>query len=324
MCTAMTLFAGEHYFGRNLDLEYSYHEQVVITPRRYPFCFRTMGRMDTHYAMIGMAYVADDYPLYYDAVNEKGLAMAGLNFPGNACYHPYAAGKDNIAPFELIPYILGKCADLSEARELFGRISLVNLDYSKELPLTPLHFMAADAAGSLTIEPTAEGLMVYENPVGVLTNNPVFPMQLLHLANYRHLTAGEGHDTFAPILTLPPYSRGMGALGMPGDWSSQSRFVRAAFLRGNSRCAHGERAGISQFFRILDGVAMVRGSVLVEGGKEEITVYSSCCNTQKGIYYYTTYTNRAITAVDLYGVNLDASTLSAYDLIKEERITKQN
>ena len=117
MCTAITYQTKDHYFGRNLDLDYVYQETVTITPRRYPLRFRQMGTLDRHYAMIGMACVMEDYPLYYDAVNEKGLGIAGLNFVGNAHYHPPMEGKENITQFDLIPRILGTCATVKEARQ---------------------------------------------------------------------------------------------------------------------------------------------------------------------------------------------------------------
>ena len=88
MCTAAVYQTKDHYFGRNLDLEYSYQESITIAPRNYPFSFRKLPEMKTHYAIIGMAYVLEGYPLYYDATNEKGLSMAGLNFPGSAAYSP--------------------------------------------------------------------------------------------------------------------------------------------------------------------------------------------------------------------------------------------
>lgn len=110
MCTAVTYKTGDFYFGRTLDYDFSYVEEVTITPRRYPFHFGSMGTVDTHYAIIGMAYVLDGYPLYYDAVNEKGLGIAGLNFVGNAYYGDKIPGKDNIAQFELIPWIFSQCS----------------------------------------------------------------------------------------------------------------------------------------------------------------------------------------------------------------------
>ena len=144
MCTAVSFLTEHHYFGRNLDLEFSYNETVTVTPRNYPFRFRRMGDRPTHFAMIGMAYVADGYPLYYDAVNEKGLCMAGLNFPGNAVYLPEAEGKDNVAPFEFIPWVLGQCATVAEAKALLAGINLAAINFSDQLPASPLHWIISD------------------------------------------------------------------------------------------------------------------------------------------------------------------------------------
>ena len=118
MCTAISFNAKDNYFGRNLDLEYSYSETVTITPRNYIFKFRRVKELETHYAMIGMAYVSDGYPLYYEATNEKGLSMAGLNFPGNAYFKECEGNMDNVAPFELIPWVLWQCDSVTQAKRL--------------------------------------------------------------------------------------------------------------------------------------------------------------------------------------------------------------
>ncbi|MBE6752941.1 MAG: choloylglycine hydrolase family protein [Ruminococcaceae bacterium] len=327
MCTAVTYKTKDHYFGRNLDLEYSYEETVTVTPRNYVFRFRRMGEMASHFAMIGMAYVADGYPLYYDATNEKGLSIAGLNFPGNADYKPYCEGKDNVTPFELVPWLLGQCATVSEAKKLLERINLLNEDFSAQLPLSPLHWIISDRECSITLESVKSGIKIYDNPVGVLTNNPTFDYHLLNLSNYMSLSNSDPHNTFAgenSSLKLEIYSRGMGALGLPGDASSMSRFVRAAFCKLNSVSENSETESVSQFFHILKSVEMQRGCVLLEGGHYEITVYSSCCNTDRGIYYYTTYDNSGICAVDMHREDLQGSALRSYPLKKEQMIEYHN
>ena len=324
MCTAVTYKTKDHYFGRNLDLEYSYMETVTVTPRNYPFAFRKMGRMETHYAMIGMAYVADGYPLYYDATNEKGLSMAGLNFPENADYKPFQDGKDNVSPFELIPWILGRCATVAEARVLLQRINLLNEHFSPELPLSPLHWILSDRECSITLESVKSGIKIYDNPVGVLTNNPTFDYHMYNLSNFMGLSIADPVNSFAPGLALEPYSRGMGALGLPGDTSSASRFVKAAFVKLNSTSGESEAESVSQFFHILKSVEMQRGCVLLRNGKLDLTIYSSCCNTDRGIYYYTTYDNSSITAVDMHRENLDGRELRSYPLQKNQVITFQN
>lgn len=323
MCTAITYQNRNHYFGRNLDLEYSYQETVTITPRNYPFFFRCKPAMHHHYAMIGMATVADSYPLHYEATNEKGLSMAGLNFPGNAVYRPKRAGMDNIAPFEFIPWILGQCASVGEAKVLLDRLNLAEIPFSNAFPLTPLHWILADKEQCLTIEPMSEGLQIQENTIGVLTNNPPFLYQMNNLANYMNLTRDEPVCRFAAGLDLTPYSVGMGAIGLPGDLSSASRFVRATFTKLNSVCGRTESESISQFFHILGSVAQQCGCVKV-GDQFEKTLYTSCCNTDKGIYYYTTYENSQITAIQMHRENLDCSELICFPTVRGQQIRWEN
>ena len=324
MCTAISFTTKDHYFGRNLDLEYSYIETVTITPRNYPLLFRKKESLNTHYAMIGIAYVHNGYPLYYDATNEMGLSMAGLNFPRNADYKPEMPEKDNITPFEFIPWILGQCSTVKDAKVLLDKINLLEEHYNNKLPLSPLHWMISDRESSITVESVKDGLKIYENPVGVLTNNPTFDMQLFHLNNYMNLSPQKPENCFSDKVELERYSNGMGALGMPGDWSSQSRFVKTAFTKLNSVCGDSEPESVSQFFHILGSVEHQRGCVDMGDNLYEITLYSSCCNTDKGIYYYRTYENSQITAVDMFRENLDGEKVITYPLIKEQQIKWQN
>jgi len=324
MCTAATYKTKDFYFGRTLDYEFSYQEEVTVTPRDYPFYFRHMGTMDRHYAMIGMAFVQEDYPLYYDAVNEKGLGMAGLNFVGNACFCDVAPGKENVAVFEFIPWILSQCATVAQAREFLERINLTKEAFNARLPVSPLHWLIADREEAITVEAMADGIHIHDNPVGVLTNNPPFPQQLFRLNDYMHLSRKDPKNSFAQGLDLARYSRGMGGLGLPGDLSSQSRFIRVAFVKMNSVSAPTENESVSQFFHILGSVDQQRGCCDVGDEEYEITIYTSCCNADKGIYYYTTYDNHQITAVDMHKENLDRKTLVRYPLICGEQIRFQN
>ena len=327
MCTAITYTTKDHYFGRNLDLQFSYNDTVTTTPRNYVFNFRKMGVLVNHYAIIGMAYVADDYPLYYDATNEKGLSIAGLNFPENADYKPYAEGKDNITPFELIPWILGQCTTVTEAEALLKRINLLKENFSDKLPLSPLHWIIADKDRSITLESVKEGIKIYANSIGVLTNNPTFEHQIFNLNNYIHLSNEQPQNNFGGKthpLQLDLYSNGMGGLGLPGDTSSMSRFVKTSFVKLNSVSGDCEAESISQFFHILKSVEMQNG--IVDMGKDlyEKTIYSSCCNIDKGIYYYTTYENSQVCAVDMHREDLDGSKLVNYPLDKTLAIQYQN
>ena len=322
MCTASNYMTENHYFGRNFDYEISYHERVTITPRNYEFKYRKIEDVKNHYAIIGIAAGIDGYPLYYDACNEKGLAMAGLNFEGNAVYKEYEEGMVNITPFEFIPYILGSASSVSEARKLLGEINLVNINFADELPLSPLHWMLSDNSGeAIVVEPLEDGLKVYDNPVGVLTNNPPFDKQLFTLNNYRNLSNKNPENTFANGIDLDEYSRGMGGIGLPGDLSSSSRFAKVAFTRANSYSGSDEASSVSQFFHILGSVEQQNGCTFIDDPNLfEYTIYTSCYSTEKGILYYRTYNNSQITAVNLNNEDLNSDILINFDLINEEQV----
>lgn len=324
MCTAVTYQTRDFYFGRTLDHDISYGEEVTITPRRFPLRYREAGVQETRYAIIGMARVAENYPLYFDAVNEKGLAMAGLNFVGFAAYGQSQPGRDNIAHFELIPWVLSRCACVREARKLLERLNITCQPFSSDLPPAQLHWILADREEAITLEAMADGLHIHTNPVGVLTNNPPFDDQLRHLTDFMQLSPEPPVNRLFPAVNLEPYSRGLGAMGLPGDFSSQSRFVRAAFVRQTSVSGESEAESVSQFFRILGAVSQPRGCCRPGNGQLERTLYTSCCNTDKGIYYYQTYGNHQITAVHLHREPLDSESLIRYPLIQTEQVREEN
>ena len=324
MCTAVSCRFENHYFGRNLDVEGPYGETVAITPRNYPFNFKESETIKNHYAFIGVAKIANGYPLYFDATNEKGLSMAALNFPGNAHYSPPVKGRDNITPYELFPWILGQCKDVDEAKKLLENINISDISFSETLPLTPLHWIISDRNESVAVEPTKDGLKMYDNPVGVLTNNPSFDIQLFNLNNYIGLSASPPENTFAHNILLKQYSRGMGALGLPGDLSSMSRFVRATFTKCNILPGKTEEECVSQFFHILDSVCQQKGCVYTEKNELEYTSYSSCCNTDNGLFYYKTYENSTVNCISLFGENLDGNKVISYPILREAMFHIQN
>ena len=325
MCTSLTFQTSDFYFGRNLDLEYNFGEKIVITPRRYPFVFKFAGTLSEHYVMIGTAQITDGCPLYAEAVNEKGLCLAALNFPGNAVYaETPESGKTNLAPFELFGFLLGTCATVKEAEEKLKAVCITHTAFKDGYPVAPLHWHIADKDRSLVLECIKDGMHLYENPVGVLTNNPPFPFQLTNLQNYMHLTSNPPENRFAPALKLAPYGQGMGALGLPGDASPASRFVRAAFCKWNSELPSGEEASVTQFFHILDNVAMVAGSVRTPENKLDRTTYASCINASRGIYYYKTYNNNQISAVSMHKTDLDGCAPVVFEQVNRQQICYQN
>ncbi len=316
MCTAVSWTAASHYFGRNLDLERVYAETVTITPRHYPFRYACGTTDGDHAAMIGVATVMDGVPLYYDAVNEYGLGMAGLNFVGHAHYFEPKEDKLNLAPYELIPWVLGHCKTAEQAAQMLDRINLWEHPFRADLPCARLHFLLADRHDCFAVESMADGLHVHRNPTGVLTNNPPFDFQLQHLALYLNVTARQATNRFSDELVLEPFSRGMGGLGLPGDLSSTSRFVRAAFAQANAVKPTDEMVSVSQFFHILCSVEQLEGCAAV-GESWERTQYASCCDTAQGIYYFRTYDNPHINAVDMSREDLEGEHLVSYPLWNE-------
>ena len=316
MCTAIYL---DGYVGRNLDIERSYGEALIITPKMYTLPFRKIDNMKEHFAFIGIGTVSRGYPLYYDAANEHGLYMAGLNYVGNAKYHAPKEGFINIAPYEFIPYILARSKSVEDARRELERINLVDIPFSRELPTAELHFIVADRECALTVEPDDGGLSIYENKVGVLSNNPPFPYQLHNLNNYAALTNEPIINRFPDVVDFREYSRGMGALGLPGDLSSESRFVRAAF----HKLHHLSSGDLTDIFHLLSTVAMPHGSLKL-GDSYEITAYSSAVNLASLTYYYKTYGSTSLCSASLFSENLSSPSLVSYPLVTAKDVLSHN
>ena len=266
--------------------------------------------------MIGMAHAADGYPLYYDATNEKGLSIAALSFPGESYYHEKKSDVLNLAPWELIPFVLGECETAAQAKPLLSKVNLTKEPFSKNLPLTPLHFLIADQYEAFVAEPTAKGLCLTENPVGILTNSPPFDFQMQYLNLFMGLSNKPVENRFSKEISFRKISHGMGAIGLPGDLSSPSRFVRAAFVKYHSFKRESEVHDIRQFFHILSSVEQQKGCVDLDG-KFEFTLYSSCCDTDKGVYYYKTYDNSTIVGIDMKKEDTDGNSPIVYPLIRE-------
>lgn len=315
MCTALTIVKNSLYFGRNMDIEDNFGQKVVITPRNYKLSTKRAGDIITRFAMIGMANVCDNFPLYAECANEKGLCMAGLYFPSNGKYvSEEDITKKAIAPYELIPYILANCQSVAEAVKLLGTIEIASIPFSENYPIVPLHFIISDANGSVTVESTAKGLEIFDNPYGVLTNNPPFDFHIENVKRYASLSASNPDAVVIGGQEITPYSEGFGALGLPGDFSSSSRFIKALFCKNNSVCEKDEKSSVMQVFHILDSVAMVRGSVITKNDKYDTTIYSCCINATKGIYYFKSYDDCAITKIAMNDDRKNSKDLTVCDI----------
>ena len=323
MCTSITFTTQNHYFGRNLDYEFSYGEEIVILPRNYPISFRYSEGKKRHYALLGMAHIHEGYPLFYDCFNEKGLAIAGLNFVGNAKYNkPMNEGCD-VAQYEFILYVLSSFETVEQVKQSLLTLNICDTPYNDAYPCAELHDLIADKKESIVVELQKDGTHVYENSIGVLTNNPSYNIHLALLNQYMGITSRDPENAFSSRIDLKKYSRGMGTNFLPGGLSSTSRFVRAAFTKYNSVCDKDEISSVNQFFHILDSVDQQRGCCELSSNKYEITIYSSCCNLDDGIYYYKTYNNHQINAVKLSNIDIEGEKMLSYALLDKENINYQ-
>jgi len=309
MCTAISLNGHIHLFGRTLDVECSYGEAVIVTPRHKPLELRHEDTIPQHPAIIGIGCTAHGFPLYFDAANEHGLAAAGLNFPHEAAYRNVLPDYFNIASFELIPWLLSKAEDLSQARALLEKTNVTNDSFSHDIPCSALHFMISDKSGALVAEPTPQGIKLYDNPMGVMTNSPEFSFHLSNAAQYSHLTASEPPIT--DNSSILPFSKGFGAIGLPGDFSSASRFVRAVFAKNHTEF-HGNE--VNGFFHIADTVKVPRGCERNSDGKPSFTAYTCCIDTQNLVYHTATYDRREIRQVSLRDFDVDGNEMIRSEL----------
>lgn len=328
MCTGLTLKTndGYHLFGRNMDLEYTFGQSIVLVPRNFKYEDKINNQTkNTKYAVLGMASLNGNHPLFAEALNEKGLACAGLNFPAASWSKEAIEGMDNVAPYDLILWITSSFETLDELRPHLDKLNLVGKAYDEKTPLPTLHWIVTDTSGkSLVIEKTKDGLKIFDNPVGVMTNAPSFDWHLKNLTQYTGLTTSRPDTRKWSDLELVTLGNGSGAFGLPGDSSSQSRFVKTAFLKSHVTIGDYENAGVIEFFNILSNVAMISGTVIDPHGRNEITQYTSCMCQEKGIYYYRTYKNSQINVIDMNKEDLSSDKLKVYTYNDEPSFNYEN
>ena len=278
MCTSIALTGENFCFGRTLDLDQNFGDGVVTAPRNYVLTLRCGDVITRHHAFMGMATVVNGFPLYADGMNEHGMCIAALDFNKNAHYIPVSAcPKRGIAPFEVIPYILSLCKSIADARRELESICIVDIPFSDAIPSSALHWHIADKSGSLVLESGADGMKIYENEYNVLTNNPAFPFHRDNCTLYLNSTNEAAKDSRV-------FCNGVMGRGIPGDYSSPSRFVKAAWLARYARCCKGEE--VATMYSLLGSVAPPRGIVTGEDGGAHFTQYACVMNSKSLSYTY--------------------------------------
>ena len=305
MCTAVYL-NDSGLFGRTLDYENGFGEEVIVTPRNY----MTMGEAKNRYAMIGAAVAREKNVFYFDGMNEWGLCGGALNFPGYAVYHGATDKKTAIPSGILLSFVLGFCKSVGEVRELFRNVGIVGEEIFG-LPPTPLHWIFADKREAITIESTDRGLEIIDNPYGVLTNSPNFSYHTTRLGDYMALHSGVPENRGEKERRV--YSRGMGAIGLPGDFSSVSRFVRGVFVKENSLPDSGKRGSVNRMRHILSSVSIPLGCVRTSKGEAVSTRYTSIMDSEKLTYYFYSYEDPCLREICLQPEMTEVVTFPIYE-----------
>lgn len=312
MCTGVrfTDSKGHMYFGRNLDWTVGFGEEVFITQRGFSHPALMDGKLVAKYASMGMSIDPDGCPLYLDAMNEKGLGVAGLNFPGYAKYSDVEVeGKTNIPAYAFPYFIASQFASVDEAEEALKDVVILNKQFNDQYEVALLHWLIGDKDRSIVVEYTEDGMHVYHNDLDVLANQPTYPFHHENVRNYMACTP----ESPAPVKwaedTLTPYGSGAGMRGIPGDYYSPSRFVRAAYLNAHYQEQDGEKDNVTRLFKTLEGVAMIKAGAKMPEGDFEYTLYSACFSAATNTYYYTLYDDPQIRAYKMDAVDLDGGKL---------------
>lgn len=311
MGTAVHLKTGDGtcFLGRTLDLAHSFQQAPLLLPRGFRYLGRASGVRETlRRAVLGMGTLIHGHPVLAEGLNQAGLACVSLGFPGCAHYAPDpAGGKTNLAPYDFILWALGSHDTAAEVSAALHTLRLVEVPLDSKTPAPALHWMLADAGGTtLVVEVTGEGCRVFPNPAGVLANEPDFPW---HLTNWR---AHSALSPQPPVWSRDPGIQGSGTLGLPGDFTSPARFLRAAYARAHLPPVHSGQEGLTQMVHLLDCASLVPGAVGTPAGLDVVTQYSCCMDLTRRVYYYRTYENSRLTAISLKPNGPEREVISVY------------
>ena len=312
MCTGIRFSDGDGglYLARNLDWTSGYGERVVLTPSGYEPRSPFGAVPGIRHAVIGMGIVEEDTPLYFDCGNDAGVAVAGLNFPGYAQYAPGPSeGKTNVAAFEFPLWVASQFESVEEVEAALGEVTIVDRPINEKYPSSLLHWIIGDSARTVVVEYTSDGMHVYDDDVDVLANQPGFPWHHENLRNYLNTDPGFPDDTVLGRAHLAPFGSGSHMRGIPGDYYSPSRFVRAAYVNAHYPVKGSEEENVSRAFHTLQQVAMVDGCAAMGSGEFEKTIYTGLFSSRTTTYYWNTYEDPAIRSVAMADHDPDGTEL---------------
>ncbi len=272
MCTAIMIKQkdGHPFVARNFDYDPKSQLKVTKVPRNYPFTFEiSTKKHHVKYAMIGMTLRHEGTFVFVDGVNEVGLCCAILDLPTTAPWNESLdLNKTNLLPTDVSFYFLTQFATVTELRHHIDQLNIMAPPHHPFASTTKIHWMVCDQQGnSIVIEQTETGLQIYDNEIGVLTNSPTFDQHLMNLSLYLK----KENELTTPI---------------PGDYSSPSRFIRAALLKKYIQLEETPSATIHACFQILSSVAMLPGVLKRTQGENYETRYTACMSLNPPCYHY--------------------------------------
>ncbi len=330
-CTGITIKPrdGSTIFARTLEFAVDIKSSIIVVPRGKAYAGTAPGDKPglgwiTKYGIVGAN--GFDMPVTVDGLNEKGLQVGLFYFPGFARYQeikPQDAGKA-LAPWELGVFLLGTCTDVKEAVAAAQDVRVGEV-VQKDMGFVPgVHAIVTDASGkSVVLEYVGGELKVHANPLGVLTNSPTFDWHMTNLSNYVNLTVSNVPRLDVAGTELRGFGQGSGMLGIPGDFTPPSRFVRAVAFSKSALPVETAREGILQAFHILNQFDIPKGAARgLEHGKEvaDYTLWTSASDLKNLRYYFRTYDNSRIRMIDLKAVDFDAKEIRTISIQGEEQI----
>jgi len=330
-CTGITLRPrdGSIIYARTLEFAADLKSNLIVVPRGQQFTGTTPSgepglRWTTKYACTGMN--AFDLPLFIDGLNERGLAVGLFYFPGYADYQKSSAADNarTLAPQELGAFLLGTCANVAEVASAAHDVLVVAVPFAPLGEVTPCHYLVSDAAGnSLVIEYVAGELRLHVNPLGVITNSPTFDWHLTNLSNYVNLSVTNVPSLDVVGTQFRGFGQGTGMLGLPGDFTPPSRFVRAVAFAKSALPVDSARDGVLQAFHILNQFDIPKGAARgVEQGEPvaDYTLWTSAADLTNGRYYFRTFDNSRIRMLELQATDADAQGITTIAIAGEEDI----
>ncbi len=305
MCTSMAIVSKNKnvFFGRTMDFSYELNPEVYVSPRDYKWNTGLGDHViNNKYKFIGIGQNIGKIT-FADGTNELGLAGAVLFFPGYADYNYYENSNEDrtsIASIDIMNFVLGNCSDVKDAIRALNNINIVGVEDSVTNSVAPLHWIFIDKSGNcITVEKTVNGLQIFNNQLKLLSNSPNFDWHMTNLKNYLNISPFQLESVSWGDITITPFGQGAGTFGLPGDYTSPSRFVRTAYLKSFTNVPTSDEEAINTCFNIMKGVTIPKGVVITKRGTDDYTQYTAFMNINSGDYYFNTYSNNQITKVSL-------------------------